>query len=151
MCVVTGANAQGDCFLDVVGSGPPTEAELVSALAGRVAEGAIVATDDRAAYDGALAEVGAAAHRVVSSKDRSTGVINLVNSLHSRLESFLGGFGGVSARRLHHYLMWFKWQELAKRVGERGERIALASSQAAGGVYSTTWREYWKQPYPEFG
>lgn len=148
---MTGANAQGDCFLDVVGSGPPTAGELLSALEGRVGEGAIVATDDRKAYDSALAEVGAAVHRKVSSGDRSAGVINVVNSLHSRLEAFLRRFGGVSARRLHHYLMWFKWQELAKRLGSREDRLALACSQTLGGVYSTTWREYWKQPYPEFG
>ena len=151
LCVLTGVNAQGDCFLDLACAGPPAKDTLSRLLEGRVLSGAIAATDKRDAYAAPLAAVGVAVHRMVGSRERSAESINLVNSLHSRLEAFLRPFMGVSARRLHHYLMWFKWTETARRAGGFREKVSLAVSQMRSGRYSTKWRDYWTTPYPAFG
>lgn len=151
VCVLTGVNSKGDVFLDVAGVGPLESGAAEELLADRALEGAVVWTDMRAAYSKPLARLKVAEHVRVDSKDRSTGVVNLVNSLHSRLEAFLARFRGVASRRLQRYLMWFKWLETAKRTGGFSQKVSLAVEQVKSGGYSTRWRDCWKVPYLPVG
>lgn len=109
VCVICGANELGDSFAVLACDGVPAayEAELV--VADRVPAGSRVAVDGHTSYSGlgdAFAEVS-----VVDPGDPSTGHINLVNSLHSRLKKFIARFGGISTRRLQRYLCWFGYIE----------------------------------------
>lgn len=109
VCVICGANELGDSFAVLACEGVPAgiDAELV--VGDRVPAGSRVAVDGHTSYSGLagrFAEV-----RVVDPGDPSTGHINLVNSLHSRLKRFIARFGGVSTRRLQRYLDWFCYME----------------------------------------
>ncbi|WP_204673570.1 hypothetical protein [Enorma phocaeensis] len=76
--------------------------------------GAVVSTDRQKGYVRALREMGAAAYlRFISGG--SSAPLNLVNAVRPALKAFLARFRGVSTRRLHGYLMWFKWQREARR------------------------------------
>lgn len=148
VCVLTAINEKGDVFVDMPCLGQLDEASAMESLSAAALDGAIVSTDRLKAYRGVLAQLGAALHRRVDPKDRPSGVINLVNALHSRFKSFMQGFKGVSTRRLFNYLMWFKWAELAKRTDGRSGKLDLLSAQVASGRYVTKWRDYKKTPYP---
>lgn len=148
VCVLSGVNDKGDCFFDVACRGRLTSKAALALLSGRVGEGAIVSTDRLASYVGVLGELKVAVHRRVDAKDRRAGTINIVNSLHSRLKSFIARFRGVATRRLHNYLVWFKWAEMSKRLGGRNDAEALMANQVGKGSYRTTWRGYRDTPYP---
>ena len=51
------------------------------------------------------------------------------------LEHFLDRFKGVSTRRLHSCLMWFKWLHEAARVGDEA---SLMREQLEDGLYRKT-------------
>lgn len=109
VCVVCGANELGDSFSVVACEGVAGSADVERIVADHVPAGSSVATDGHKSYGqlkGRFAEV-----RVVDPDDPSTGHINLVNSLHSRLKRFIGRFCGVSTRRLQRYLDWFSYME----------------------------------------
>lgn len=148
VCALTAINGKGDVFVDMPCLGQLDEASAMESLSGSALAGAIVSTDRLGTYKGALARLGAAVHRRVDPGDRSAGVINLVNALHSRFQGFMGGFRGVSTRRLFSYLMWFKWVEQARRADGRSGRLDLLSLQVTNGKYVTRWREYKDAPYP---
>ncbi|WP_147271557.1 transposase [Eggerthella lenta] len=95
-------------------------------------------------------------HRVVDPKDPSTGNINMVNALHSRLREFLAPFHGVATRHLQRYLDWFCYVEQFKR-GDMDRRELLFEREAKGTYWTTrrmTHREigslmvYWTRQYP---
>ena len=67
-------------------------------------------------------------------EEAGEGELGAVNSLHSRLSTFLAPFNGVSTRRLQRYLDWFCWEEQARR--SPSTRGALLAPQVAGGSYS---------------
>ena len=148
VCVLTGTDDRGDCLLDVACRGQLTSKAALDLLTGRVMRGSIVSTDRLRQYASVLEELGAAVHRRVDPKDRRTGTINIVNSLHSHLGSFLARFRGVATRRLHDYLVWFKWTETVRRLGGRRDAEELMGYQIGKGSYRTTWREYRDTPYP---
>ena len=148
VCVLSGVNDRGDCFLDVACRGHLTSKAALDLLSGHVGEGSIVSTDRLSSYVGVLGELRVAVHRRINPKDRRSGTINIVNSLHSRLSSFLARFKGVATRRLHDYLVWFKWTEMSKRLGGRNDAEELMARQVSKGSYRTTWREYKDTPYP---
>jgi transposase-like protein len=145
ICIVCGINDEGDIFLEIAGTGVLSKDEAKKCLADKICEGAKVATDLRRAYAVPLEDAGVKEHIKVDSRDRSTGVINMVNALHSRLKDFMARFHGVSARRLLNYLLWFKWRELAKRT----DAASLMAHQVSKGRYRTTWRGYKYSPWPE--
>ncbi|HWQ79552.1 MAG TPA: hypothetical protein VN381_12075 [Anaerovoracaceae bacterium] len=141
---MTGINEQGDIFLDAVCIGRMSAGQCGAALARHSVAGAIVSTDYHPSYNTPLKDAGVMRHVKIASDTRSEGVINMVNSLHSRFKSFMRGFKGVSTKRLNNYLILFKWRELAKRTDAR----ALMVNQMANGHYETTWRNMWNTPYP---
>lgn len=131
-----GVNELGDCFCDVCGRGSEAAGELAMALCSRIPEGSSVVTDGRPSYRFAAAGW---RHAVVGPKDPSTGDINMVNALHSRLKAFLARFNGVSTRRLQRYLDWFRYAECFKGGGmDRRERLYM--HEAEGRYWKT--REY---------
>ena len=130
--VECGVNELGDCFCDVCGRGSEASGEAASVLWRRVPAGSAVATDGHKAYPFAA---GPYRHTAVDPGDPSTGDINMVNALHSRLKAFLRRFNGVSTRRLQRYLDWFRYVECFKGGGmDRRERLFMHEAEGA----------YWK-------
>lgn len=64
---------------------------------------------------------------------------------HAVLKAFLARFRGISMRRLHGYLMWFKWQREARRLGDLPGAIREHMGSAR---YRLSWRERVGAPYP---
>ena len=142
--VVVAANPRGGVFLQEACLGKLGAGDARRAMAGCALEGAVVSTDRQKGYVRALREMGAAAHlRFASGGARAP--LNLVNSVHSALKAFLARFRGVSTRRLHGYLMWFKWQREARRLGDLPGAIREHMSAAR---YRLSWRERVAEPYP---
>lgn len=119
--VECGINELGDCFADICDRGTAGAGELAMLLSTRIPEGSTLVTDKHKSY-------GATAYRykhiAIDVKDPSTGNINMVNALHSRLKDFLRSFHGVSTRRLQRYLDWFCYIENFKH-GELDKRQML--------------------------
>jgi hypothetical protein len=141
---MTCVNTHGDVFLQEVCLGKAGIGACRAGLAGCALRGAIVSTDRLAGYVRVLAGMGVAVHRRFSSGG-SRAPLNRVNALHSALSHFLAPFRGVSTRRLHGYLMWFKWTLEARRSPLRTD---LLLEQLGEGSYSRTWRSYATTPYP---
>jgi hypothetical protein len=117
-----------------VGRGKPGRDQVRAAIEGVPLAGASVSTDWCSAYLTPLREAGVLAHRRYLAKEAGEGELGAVNSLHSRLSTFLAPFNGVSTRRLQRYLDWFCWEEQARR--SPSTRGALLAPQVAGGSYS---------------
>lgn len=142
--VVVAANPRGGVFLQEACLGKPGVEEARRAMAGCAVEGAVVSTDLQKGYVRALREMGAAAHLRFASGG-SPAPLNLVNAVHSALKTFLARFRGVSTRRLHGYLMWFKWQREARRLGDLPGAVREHMGRAC---YRLSWRERVRAPYP---
>ncbi len=122
-CVLCGVSELGDCFCEVV-DGAEDSASAMVVLGARLPASCEVATDGWRAYnDWAL---GGRPHEVRGSRE-----LEMVNSLHSRLKSFVGRFNGVSNRRLQRYLDWFCWREQF-RSSARDRRELLYGHEANG-------------------
>ncbi|MEI3307769.1 MAG: hypothetical protein V8R48_02725 [Eggerthella lenta] len=89
--VECGVNKYGDCFCDAIDRGSAGAGALARDLSARIPEGSAVVSDGHPSYGFAAS---AWEHRVVDPKDPSTGNINMVNALHSRLREFLAPFHG---------------------------------------------------------
>ena len=114
-------------------------------LEGKVASGAIVATDGAKAYRKPLRSLDVRRHEASPSGAHA---INRVNNLHSRIMEFIDGFHGVATRRLWNYLAWSKWL-WTFRVGRTAETVAdMVVKQAGADTNRTTWRECKKTPHP---
>lgn len=142
--VLACVNDRGDVFLQEACLGKLGIDSARAALPPCALAGAIVSTDLQQGYARALEGMGVAVHRrFASSGPRAP--LNRVNALHSSLKLFLAPFRGVSTRRLHHYLMWFKWAREARR-GADG--TALLRRQLEHGTYRTTRSGMARTPYP---
>ena len=148
-----GVNKYGDCFCDAIDRGSAGAGALARDLSARIPEGSAVVSDGHPSYGFAAS---AWEHRVVDPKDPSTGNINMVNALHSRLREFLAPFHGVATRHLQRYLDWFCYVEQFKR-GDMDRRELLFEREAKGTYWTTrrmTHREigslmvYWTRQYP---
>lgn len=144
VAVVVAVNPRGGVFLQEACRGKLGVGDARRAMAGCALAGTVVSTDRQKGYVRALREMGAAAHlRFAAGGPRAP--LNLVNAVHSALKAFLARFRGVSTRRLHGYLMWFKWQREARRLGGLPGAIREHMSSAR---YRLTWRERVAEPYP---
>lgn len=88
--------------------------------------------------------MGAAAHLRFASGG-SPAPLNLVKAVHPALKAFLARFRGVSTRRLHGYLMWFRWQREARRLGDLPGAVREHMGTAR---YRLSWRERVRAPHP---
>lgn len=131
--VECGVNELGDCFCDVCGRGSAGAGELSVELAARIPAGSAVVTDGHKSYGFAARGY---RHAEVDAGDPSSGDINMVNALHSRLKAFLRRFNGVSTRRLQRYLDWFRYAEAFKGGGMDG-RERLFMHEAEGRYWKT--------------
>jgi len=147
-CVLTGVNDLGDCFCRLVGRGKAGKREVEAGIAGVPLAGASVSTDGLDSYVAPLSRAGVLAHNRYNSKAASEDELGMVNALHSRLESFLRPFNGVSTRRLPHYLDWFCWEEQARRSD--ATRVGMLSPQVANGTTDLRIRGMWDVPQPFF-
>ena len=129
-CVVCGVNELGDEFCVAASDGAPSRTECQVAVECSVPEGSTVVTDGHKNYGFAG---GRYSHVVVDPKDPSTGHINMVNSLHSRLKAFLDRFRGVSTRRLGRYLAWFTYADQVR--GCEADRRELLYGAEVDGRY----------------
>ena len=145
ICVLTGINDAGDFFFELAGRGGITEGQAAACLEGKVASGAIVATDCARAYRKPLGALDVRRHDARPAREHA---INRVNSLHSRIVEFIDGFHGVATRRLWNYLAWFKWIWSFRRGRTAEETAGLTVKQVGANPYRTTWRNYKRTPYP---
>lgn len=145
VCVMTAINEYGDCFLEAACRGRESSEETRSSLEKVLNSKSIVKSDSHASYPRALRELGVVAHEAIDSHNRSTGDINMVNALHSRLDSFLEPFHGVSTRRLQGYLDWFRYREQFKNT--EADCRELLVEHALSGHYSNTRRALFAMPH----
>lgn len=145
-CVVCGINELGDCFCAMGARGTEGAGELGLLLMDNVPEGSTVATDGHLSYPGALR--GVCQHVAVDPHDPSTGNINMVNALHSRLKGFLYAMRGVSARRLQRYLDWFCYREQFRKSD--ADRRELLFEHEVEGKYLRTRRLTHLEAHPEY-
>ncbi len=145
ICVLTGVNDAGDFFFEMAGRGNITEERAAAYLEGKVASGAIVATDGAKAYRKPLRSLDVRRHEASPSGAHA---INRVNNLHSRIMEFIDGFHGVATRRLWNYLAWFKWIWSFRRGRTAEQTASLVVKQVGASSYRTTWRNYRRTPYP---
>lgn len=134
-CVVCGVNELGDEFCIAVSEGAPSGIDCQIAVERSVPEGSTVVTDGHLGYRFADRLY---THVVVDPKDPSTGNINMVNALHSRLKAFLGRFKGVSTRRLGRYLAWFAYADQVR--GDCVDRRGLLFGAEVDGRYKMSRR-----------
>lgn len=140
VCVLCGVSELGDCFCEVIDGAE--DVASVSIVAGaRLPASCAVATDGRGSYG--PRSLGGRPHEVRPSTE-----LGMVNSLHSRLKSFLRRFNGVSNRRLQRYLDWFCWREQFRRCGM--DRRELLFSHEASGTYVCTREIVHLEPRPFF-
>lgn len=147
-----GVNELGDCFCEACGRGSAGAGELALCLDRHVPDGSRAVTDGHPPYGFAARR---RPHDVVDPADPSTGDINMVNALHSRLKGFLAPFHGVATRRLQRYLDWFCYRERFKRTD--ADRRELLFRHEGEGVYWLTRRwthfelgdvmPYWTRQY----
>ena len=139
-CVVCGVNDLGDCFCELTSRGRATAEDLYRVLKDKVGSASIVATDKHRSYTKAFERLNVTFHKTVDAKDRSSGTINMVNSLHARLREFLLPFHSVSTRRLQNYLNWFCYIEQFRK-SDADKRETLFKDTISG-HYQTTRRQY---------
>ena len=149
ICIVSGINDNQDVFFEMAGRGPLLEDDVHRIIDEKIEDGSIINTDKHIQYKKAFIKRNII-HNRYDSKNRSEGVINNVNSLHSRFRYFMHNFHGVSTRRLVNYLNWFMWIETFKKIDSHSEKINLLYKQSLNGYYQTTIRDYSKTPYPFF-
>lgn len=147
-CVLTGVNDLGDCFCRLVGRGKAGCAQVGAGIEGITLAGAVVSTDELSSCVSPLSAAGALAHNRYNSKAAGEDELGMVNALHSRLESFLAPFNGVSTRRLPLYLDWFCWEEQARRSD--ATRLGMLAPQVANGTTALRVRAMWDEPQPFF-
>lgn len=144
ICVMTGINELGDCFLEVCCRGRESAKDAKLSFHGVLKASSSVISDRHRSYPKALAELGVAAHLTIDPKDKTLGDINMVNALHARLADFMRPFHGVATRRLQRYLDWFRYREQFKRSDIDTRK--LLAEHAAKGRYKTTRRRLFKEP-----
>jgi len=146
ICILTGINDRGGLFLEVAGMGRFESEDASRMLREKIYKGAIISTDGHQSYVKIMQEIEVAVHNRFSTNNRSRGVINAVNGLHSRLDAFLQPFRGISSRWVENYLSWFKWLE-SFRMRNSKEKAEKAIAHISNGFYKLRVRDYWKLPY----
>lgn len=149
ICILSGINDNQDVFFSMVGRGHLLEDDIHRIIDEKIEDGSIINTDKHIQYKKAFIKRNII-HNRYDSKNRKEGVINNVNSLHSRFRYFMHNFHGVATRRLENYLTWFMWVETFKKIDSHSEKINLLYKHSLNGCYQTTIREYSKTPYPFF-
>ena len=99
-------------------------------------------------YARPLADARVLAHNRYNSKTAGEDELGMVNALHSRLESFMAPFNGVSTRRLLYYLSWFCWEEQARRSD--ATRLGMLLPQVANGTTDLRVCAMWDESQPFF-
>ncbi len=127
ICILTGINDNQDVLLSVVCRGYILHEYINKFLDKRIEEGAIINTDGHIQYKKAFIKKNITHNRYIAT-DRSKGVINNVNALHSRFKGFLHNFHGVSTRRLENYISWFMWFESYKKIDSHEDKVNLLYS-----------------------
>ena len=135
----------GDELCEVADRGRPTDEALGSALRA-VGEGTPVSTDGLRGYARVLPRLGVSCHDATPAREARHGELGMADAMHARPEDFLARLGGVSTRRLGHYLDWFLWDEQTRRSD--ADRADTLSGQAATGGYDHTRVALAREPQP---
>ena len=135
----------GDELCEVADRGRPTDEALGSALRA-VGEGTPVSTDGLRGYARVLPRLGVSCHDATPAREARHGELGMADAMHARLKDFLARLGGVSTRRLGHYLDWFLWDEQTRRSD--ADRADTLSGQAATGGYDHTRVALAREPQP---
>lgn len=152
---MTGVNDSNETFLEVSGRNILSRKRAMDALSHRIASASVVATDKASAYVDVLAELEDAAHTAHDSKDRSEGIINRINTVHSLLDTFMKPFKGVSTKHLDAYLAWFKWRRTFMATDSDAAERTVARQLARGVCRSRVrdifnveppYMDYWAAP-----
>ena len=147
-CMLAGVNDLGDCLCRLAGRGRAGRAQVEAGIKGVPPAGAVVSTDDLSSYVRPLGDARVLAHNRFNSKGAGEDELGMVSALHSRMESFLAPFNGVSTRRLPLYLAWFCWEEQARRSD--ATRLGMLAPQVANGTTDLRIRAMWDEPRPFF-
>lgn len=126
--VACGINEFGDCFCEVLSVGIASAGDANMVTTAKIPLGSTIILDGDKSYGAALK---GRAFVVIDPNDNTTGNINMVNALHSRLKEFIRRFHGVSLRRMQRYLDWFCWREQVK-MSDADKRELLYSQEASG-------------------
>lgn len=80
-----------------------------------------------------MKELSVAVHNRTSAKEHTA--TPRLDKIHADIRSFMEPFKGVSTRRLHLYLSWYKWLRcFAHDVG-------VAAKQIVNGDYTHRWND----------
>lgn len=134
ICVMTGVNDFSDFFFDVCCRSSPSKDVVRNVLQDRLTQGVVVNTDLITSYPVVLREFEVAIHNRIVPKTYAG--LNKVNSLHSRVRSFLEVFRGVFTKWLCHYIAWMKWLDTFRRKDSSKGLPKIASRHIVSGNYS---------------
>lgn len=142
--VSCGVNEFGDCFCEVLPQGAASLAETGPLVQDKIPPASKVVGDGDLSYASALRGF---SHVTVDPKDPTTGNINSVNSLHSRLKEFVSSFHGVATRRMQRYLDRFCWREQFKKTDLDKRELLYAHELEGNYVYTRSLTHLEARPF----
>lgn len=137
IAVIVTMDRQGNKAMKVSNKGRITTMHIQKELEGKVSKQSVFCTDGHPSYAGFAKREQLDHKKIIASKgqrviDRQYHIQN-VNSLDSRLKSFMNKFNGVSTKYLQNYLNWFLALEKVKHSTTKLKTLtalAFASQRA---------------------
>jgi transposase-like protein len=131
-------NEKGDKILVAVESKRLSEAQIASALDGKIDKATTLITDKHPSYKAFAKQRPQIIHKMVLAKDHvdkndRNSHLQTVNNTHTQLRKFLAHFNGVGTKYLQNYLNWFAYQgkiQQAKKVIKQWIITALKDHNA---------------------
>jgi transposase-like protein len=119
ICIGTAVDKNGNLIMEMACKGRITSRKLEKLYDGYVEEGSTICTDSLSGYR-SLSRKLKLDHKQIPSGKHSDGTFNLssINSVHSKYKTWMRKFNGVSTKFLPNYLIWFKWVEMVKGMGD---------------------------------
>jgi transposase-like protein len=113
-CILTGIDENNNIFFEINGFGKMHKEESLEKLKQNVKNPTIIFSDKEETYK-SFSEINNTTHISIKSDNKKDKSLQKINSLHSRLKSFLRPFNGVSNIYLKLYLKWFHFLEKIKQ------------------------------------
>ena len=113
VCVISGVDEHDTMIFKVAGTSSVSSDMIKDTIAKYIPKGSKVITDCKSSYESVAKENNWCLKQVKSKGyvDNEGNNLATINSLHSELEFFLGGFRGVSTKHLPEYLDWFVYMK----------------------------------------
>lgn len=112
VCIATAIDRNGNIILEPICTGRISHNDLERLYKGRIDDNSIVCTDSHKSYIQFAKDL-KLDHKRIMRGHYKNGIyhINHINSLHSKLKTWMYRFKGVSSKFLSNYMAWFKWLE----------------------------------------